>query len=270
MTEFVRSADGTRIAFDIEGDGPPVVLIGGAMQFRAFDPDTVQLAHRLAARGFTVVNYDRRGRGESDAGPVGALGSEVEDVAALVDRVGGRAALYGSSSGAVIALWAAQAGVGAARLALWEAPLPPEGQGDGGETHRGLRDRIAAGDHEGAVEFFMRDMPPEWLAGSKASPAWPVMVGIAPSLVADAAALTKAQEAPWAEQWSAVDVPVLAIVGEQTLPIFPPAADALAAALPHARTGTVAAADHRWQLDAMADTLAAFLAEDGPGATGHR
>ncbi|MEV7231119.1 MULTISPECIES: alpha/beta fold hydrolase [Polymorphospora] len=261
MTEFVTSADGTRIAFDVEGDGPPVILIGGAMQFRAFDPDTVQLAHRLAARGFTVVNYDRRGRGESGAGSVGALESEIDDLAALVGRVGGRAALYGSSSGAVIALWAAQAGVGATRLALWEAPLALEGQGDGGETLRGLRERIAAGDHEGAVEFFMRDMPPEWLAGSKAGPAWPVMVGIAPSLVADAAALTRAQEAPWARQWSAVDVPVLAIVGERTLPLFPPAAAALVAALPRARRVTVPGTDHGWQLDAMTDTLAGFLTD---------
>ena len=67
MTEFVTSADGTRIAFDREGAGPPVILIGGAMQFRGFDPATAEMAHLLAGHGFTVVNYDRRGRGESPA-----------------------------------------------------------------------------------------------------------------------------------------------------------------------------------------------------------
>jgi pimeloyl-ACP methyl ester carboxylesterase len=170
MTEFVTSADGTRIAFDIEGEGPAVILIAGAMQFRAFDPTTVELAHQLASRGFTVVNYDRRGRGESGSENAGVLDREVEDVAALVERVGGRAALYGSSSGSAIALWAAQAGVGATRLALWEPPLTLEGEGDGGEFYRGLRARVEAGDNDGAVEYFMRDMPPEWLAGSKASP----------------------------------------------------------------------------------------------------
>ena len=67
MTEFVTSADGTRIAYDVEGSGPPVILIGGAMQFRAFDPITSEMAQHLADHGFAVVNYDRRGRGESPA-----------------------------------------------------------------------------------------------------------------------------------------------------------------------------------------------------------
>jgi pimeloyl-ACP methyl ester carboxylesterase len=261
MTEFVTSSDGTRVAFDTEGDGPAVILIGGAMQFRAFDPTTVELAHRLAGRGFTVVNYDRRGRGESGSDNAGSLDREIEDLAALVERVGGSAALYGGSSGGVIALWAAQAGVGATRLALWEAPLALEGQGDGGDEYRGLRTRIEAGDHEGAVEFYMSGMPPEWLAGARAGPAWPLMVGIAPSLLADAEALARAQEAPWAQQWSLVDQPVLAIVGEQTLPIFPPAAEALVAALPNARSVRIPAEDHQWQPEVMVETLAGFLGE---------
>src|SRR5215207_3891789 len=89
MTEFVTSSDGTQIAFDRLGSGPSVILVGGAMQFRAFDPQTGQLAERLAERGFTVVKYDRRGRGESAGRGPYVLDSEIADLEALITEVGG-------------------------------------------------------------------------------------------------------------------------------------------------------------------------------------
>ena len=85
MTEYVTSADGTRIAYDVEGSGPPVILIGGAMQFRGFDPVTIEMAHELAGHGFTVVNYDRRGRGESPADAPITLAQTIDDLRALTD-----------------------------------------------------------------------------------------------------------------------------------------------------------------------------------------
>lgn len=258
MSEFVTSKDGTRIAFDRVGDGPGVILVAGAFQFRAFDEPTVELAGQLAEEGFTVINYDRRGRGESGPTGAGSLEREVDDVAALVEHVGGSAALYGSSSGAAIALWAAAYGVGVSALALWEPPLSLDE--DGVEFAAELQQVIDSGDHERAVEFFMRDMPPEWLEGSKASPAWPVMVGIAPSLAGDAAAMARSQAGePWSDRWGSVKMPTLVLTGEQTLPIFPPAAEALVAALPNARHETIAAADHSWQPEVMTRVLAEFL-----------
>src|SRR5690349_10078765 len=102
MTEFVTSADGTRIAFDREGAGPPVILIGGAMQFRAFDPATVEMASLLAGHGFTVVNYDRRGRGESPADAPITLDQTIDDLRALTELLTEGAddavALFGNSS----------------------------------------------------------------------------------------------------------------------------------------------------------------------------
>src|SRR5215204_6963298 len=111
MTEFVTSSDGTQIAFGRLGSGPSVILVGGAMQFRAFDPQTGQLAERLAERGFTVVNYDRRGRGESAGRGPYVLDSEIADLEALITEVGGPAALFGSSSGGAICLAAAATGL---------------------------------------------------------------------------------------------------------------------------------------------------------------
>ena len=136
MTEFVTSADGTVIAFDRTGEGPPMILVGGATQFRAFDVTTIELAHQLAARGFTAVNYDRRGRGESTDTPPFAIEREIEDIDALVAEVGGSAALYGSSSGAALCLWAAATGVAVTKLVLWEPPLSLPGEGDDGEIGR--------------------------------------------------------------------------------------------------------------------------------------
>lgn len=112
----VVSADGTEIAFEQSGSGPAVVLVASALADRS---DTARLA-ALLARHFTVINYDRRGRGASGDAPAYAPDREIEDIAALVEHVGGSASLFGSSSGAVLALRAAAAGVNVERLALYE------------------------------------------------------------------------------------------------------------------------------------------------------
>ena len=65
----VTSKDGTKIAFDKTGSGPAVIIVNGAMQYRAMDPGMARLAD-LLSKDFTVYNYDRRGRGEStDSAP---------------------------------------------------------------------------------------------------------------------------------------------------------------------------------------------------------
>ena len=110
MSSFATSRDGTRIAYTREGSGPPVILVGGAMQFRGFDPNTAAMATLLAAQGFTVVNFDRRGRGESAQTPSFTLADTIEDLRALTGVAGAPAALFGSSSGGSICLAAAAAG----------------------------------------------------------------------------------------------------------------------------------------------------------------
>src|SRR5690242_5615718 len=117
--DTVASADGTMIAFDRYGEGAPVIMIVGAFNTRA---QTEALARALAPR-FTAVNYDRRGRGDSgDTAPY-TVEREIGDIAALIQRAGGSAALFGHSSGATLALRAAATGLPVTHLVLYEPPF---------------------------------------------------------------------------------------------------------------------------------------------------
>jgi pimeloyl-ACP methyl ester carboxylesterase len=121
ITSTVTSKDGTKIAYDKMGHGPAVILVAGALCSRSFWSGP-ELA-KLLAHGFTVYNYDRRGRGESDDTKPYAVAREIEDIEALIDEAGGSASLYGHSSGAALALEAAIRLVKKVKkLALYEAP----------------------------------------------------------------------------------------------------------------------------------------------------
>ncbi len=120
MTQ-VQSKDGTKIAFDQSGEGLPIILVGGALQYRAIDPRTAQLAV-LLAENFTVFHYDRRGRGDSGDTLPYAVEREIEDLEALINAAGGSARVFGMSSGAVLALRAAVS-LNITHLALYEPPF---------------------------------------------------------------------------------------------------------------------------------------------------
>src|SRR5215831_6847519 len=213
--ETVTSRDGTTIAFDRSGDGPPVILVGGATQYRAFDPSTAGLAALLAGR-FTVLNYDRRGRGDSGGTEPYAVEREVEDLDALITHAGGSAALYGSSSGGNLALEAAARGVGATKLALWEPnflvddsrpPLPDDYVAQ-------LEERVAAGRRGDAVEYFLTTavgLPAEYLGPMRESPMWAGMEQVAHTLAYDGRVVNgfKLQ----ADQVAAVATPTLVMDG---------------------------------------------------------
>src|SRR3982074_942816 len=92
----VRSKDGTEIAFERSGDGPTLILMGGAFAGRGGPAD---YAATLAPR-FSAVAYDRRGRGDSGDAPAYAVEREVEDLEALIDAGGGTAFGPGMASGA--------------------------------------------------------------------------------------------------------------------------------------------------------------------------
>jgi pimeloyl-ACP methyl ester carboxylesterase len=183
--ETVRSADGIPIAFDRGGDGPALVLTMGAFCDRT---STTSLA-ALLATNYTVYEYDRRGRGSSGNSPVYSIEREVEDLAAVIGAAGGRAYVFGHSSGGALALEAAARGVPITKLAVWEPPYTADNVGDGGSSEM-LEDvggRVAAGDNDSAAEVFISrtGTPPEVLESIKRSPAWPRMRDLAPTLLYD-------------------------------------------------------------------------------------
>ncbi|WP_350347752.1 alpha/beta fold hydrolase [Agromyces sp. G08B096] len=263
MTEYVTSADGTRIAFDREGAGPPVILVDGAFQFRAFDPATAELQRLLAERGFEVVRYDRRGRGESPADPPITLAQTLDDLRALVDELtegtDDAVALVGNSSGGSIALAAAAAGLPVSKLVVFEVPLDEELGTDGADSLAGLREHLAAGDADATIRYFMHGMPPEWVEGARRSDAWPVMTGLAASLEPDTESLAWTQSAARSALWAGIAAPTLVLVGTETLDVMRPAAESLVANLPHAELREIEASDHRWEPRSMALTIAEFL-----------
>ena len=149
----VISPDGTPIAYEQTGSGPAVILVGSALADRS---DTRKLAALLAAQ-FTVINYDRRGRGDSGDTQPYAVEREIEDLDALIRAAGRAASVFGSSSGAVLALRAAAAGLPIERLALFEPPfrLDLDDGALSADYEARLADLLAAGRRGDAVSLFM-------------------------------------------------------------------------------------------------------------------
>ncbi|GIF77958.1 alpha/beta fold hydrolase [Asanoa siamensis] len=187
----VTSADGTTIAYERSGTGPAVILVDGAMCYRASGPMRGLAA--VLSPAFTVYAYDRRGRGASgDTAPY-AVAREIGDLRALVAEAGDGVFAYGISSGAALLLHAAAAGVPFGGLALYEPPFVSEV--DGGTWSRDYTRRLAAlldaGRDGDAIELFMTSvgLPAEMVAGMRTQPFWPMFESIAPTLAYDNAVM---------------------------------------------------------------------------------
>lgn len=182
MPPIAASPDGTHIAYEHQGTGPTLILIDAAGQFRANSP-LDELATLLAG-DFTVVRYDRRGRGASTDTQPYAPEREVEDLAALIDAIGGPAALYGYSSGCLVALHASAAGLPLRRIALLEPPIEPAHDDPG---QRAFTTRLRGLTGAEAVEFFMAGIgvPESVLAGMRDTPYWSAMVSVGATLAYD-------------------------------------------------------------------------------------
>jgi pimeloyl-ACP methyl ester carboxylesterase len=237
----VTSADGTPIAVEVAGSGPAVVLVGGAFN----DRTTVAGLAAALQDSFTTVVYDRRGRGDSGDTPPYAVQREVEDLRAVTGSVDGPVALLGHSSGAILVLEAALAGVPARRLVAYEPPwLSAPGVTDpiGPDELSAL---VQRGDRDGAVEAWMTrviGLPPGAVAGMRESPAWGWFTGLAHTLPYDMA-VTGGHEVP-AARLAAIDVPTLVVDGGNSPAEMRGAAAGAAAAIPGARYETVAGEDH--------------------------
>ena len=149
----VRSADGTAIAYEDVGAGPPLVLVHGSVSDRTYwAPVVPALAER-----FTVMSIDRRGRGDSGDAPSYAVEREAEDIAAVVDAVGEPVHLVGHSYGGLCALESAPRTANLAALTLYEPAIVAGGTiPEDLVTH--LDALIAAGERDAAVELMMGEL----------------------------------------------------------------------------------------------------------------
>ncbi len=265
----VTSTDGTNIAYDRVGSGPVAILVNGALGDRKLDRRfklMTGISERLADR-FTVINYDRRGRGDSnEAGPF-VVEREVEDIAALIEAEGGSASLFGFSSGGALALRAAGAGIGVESVAAYEVPYmvdrderrPPADYG------RRVDELIAAGNRNGAVKHFMRaamGMPSPVVAVMRLMPMWKDMAANAHTLPYDWAALGEhnMQGDPLQpEEFASVTVPALVVYGGKSPGNLRKGSEALAAVLPDAQLRVLEGIGHNLKVDAIAPVLEEFL-----------
>ncbi len=260
--QLVRSHDGTSIAFEQSGAGPAVILVNGALADHS--AGTV-LAALLASR-YTVISYDRRGRGASGDTPPYAVAREVEDLAAVLAAAGGSAFVFGHSSGAVLALEAART-LAFQKLALYEPPfmvdhsrqLPPD------DYVARLAGLVAAGRRGDAVEFFMTravDVPPEMVAQMRQSPVWwAEMEAMAPTLPYDGAIMgdTMRGSPQPLQRWASVTLPTLVMDGGASPDWARTAVQATVDALPHAQRRTLPGQTHGVTPEALAPVLEEFF-----------
>jgi pimeloyl-ACP methyl ester carboxylesterase len=235
--DHVTSADGTTIAYERSGDGPPVVIVNGAFSTAR---DAAGIAEALVAAGLRAVVYDRRGRaGSGDVAggtPIADVPSrEVEDLRAVVDAVGDNVAVLGHSSGAVLVLTAASHGLEARHLFLSE---PPFRFGDGepaADLPTRLQAMVDAGDGAGAVSTFQREgvgLPEVVVDQIRQSPIFDGLVALAQSTVYDATITRDVSTPPSA--MTSVTVPVTILCGTDTFPMLVTASERLATAMPTA------------------------------------
>ena len=255
--ETVTSRDGTAIAFDRMGDGPPVVLVSGGSVDRM---SNAPLAGVLA-RDFTVFNYDRRGRGPSGDTQPYAIQREIEDIEAVIGAAGGSAFLYGTSSGAALALEAAAKLPGVTRLALWEPPyIRDENARPPKDTVQQYERMVSEGRRGDAVEYFMTQvvrMPPEFAGWARTQPWWAGQEAIAHTLAYDGRIMGD-YSIP-VELAARVSVPTIVIAGEKSFPFMRETAQILAGALPNGENATLEGQEHNVDPNVLAPVLTDFF-----------
>jgi pimeloyl-ACP methyl ester carboxylesterase len=256
----VVSADGTKIAFDQAGEGPPLILMVGAFNDRSTG---ALLAEALASR-LTVVNYDRRGRGASGDTQPYAVEREVEDLDALIREVGGSAQVFGYSSGANLALEGAARGLNITKLALYEAafiigndvPRPPK------DMAAQLAALVSSDRRGDAVELFQMKLvgiPEQVVAQMRHAPFRPALEATAHTLVYEASIVGDLTLPVM--RLRSIKAPTLAIYGGASPAFMANAARAIADAIPNGQARALDGQSHDIVPAALAPVLLEFLVD---------
>lgn len=257
MDKKTTSRDGTSLAYRRTGAGPAVILVSGAMSTGA----TVAPFGGPLADRFTVVSYDRRGRGGSGDTRPYDVAREVEDLAALVEAVGGEASLYGHSSGGAMVLAAAASGLPLRGVAVYEVPYAvyEGGAKERAEYTDSLTEALEHGRRGDAVELFLRltGLAEEMIQGARQSPMWAGMEALAPSLAYDDAVMGGGLVPR--DLLASITVPVLSLGGGASPDWMREAARTVAESVPQGTYRVLEGQSHMVDPQALAPVLTEFF-----------
>ena len=254
----VISADGTRLACYRGGSGPPLVLQPGAL----CDHTCWQPLWPFLSPYFTLVAFDRRGRGASAAGPEYAIEREVDDLCAVLEAAGERPHLFGHSAGAILSLEAASRGAAVASLMLYEPPVPTPGAQPSVSQQIAARagPLVAAGDPAEALRYFFRfaaNLSDDDIRRLEAEPRWADQLKMVPTLLQDVE-IAQAYVID-RDRLASLQLPVLLLLGEASPDWMNASVRAVASALPRARVETLAGQGHLALFSSPATLATALL-----------
>lgn len=259
----VTSKDGTVIAYSQVGQGPTLILVDGALCYRQFGPSQ-DLAAKLSPH-FTVITYDRRGRGESGDTQPYAVEREVEDLAALIEAVGDTAYVAGQSSGAGLAIEAANRLPTITKLALYEAPYVVDDTGKPITPAflASLKEAVTQNQRSKAVKLFMKQVgtPGFMLTIMPLFPMWSKLTAVAHTLPYDISTIVVyGTGKPLPETLgSSIKAPTLVMDGGKSPTWMRHAMQALAQTLPNASYRTLPEQTHMVKAEALAPVLVEFF-----------
>jgi pimeloyl-ACP methyl ester carboxylesterase len=253
----ITSKDGTTIAYDKKGQGPVIILVLGALNRRS---QGKKLTDLLSDR-FTVVSYDRRGRGDSTDTLPYSTDKEVEDIEALIDEVGGSTYLYGHSSGCVLALMAAkELGSKVKGLALYELPYnaDPAGQTASAAYRKELKKLLGEDKYGDAIALFVKSVgvTDKQIAAMRRLPMWKGLTAMAPTLAYDTIELI--EQYPTIKVKS-INTKALIMYGADSPVFMENTAQKLSQTMPHAKLRSLEGQIHDVKATVLAPVLAEFF-----------
>lgn len=213
---YVTSKDGTKIAYDLLGSGPVLIFITGAICHRNFKP--VMDDAKCFSREFTVINYDRRGRGDSENNLPYAKDKEVEDIEALINSVEGKVFLYGHSSGAVLALEAAlRLKNKIDKIFIYDPSYVHDTaqKNEYGQLVETVNSLITKKDYSGALRSFLTGigMPKFFIFLLPLFPGWKKLKALAPTLAYD---MDMTKDTPPLERLREISLPIKIAYGQKS------------------------------------------------------
>jgi pimeloyl-ACP methyl ester carboxylesterase len=258
----LKSKDGTQIAFEKTGTGPAIIIVNGALSYRAVYDDKSLMS--ALSKNLTIYTYDRRGRGESTDTKPYSVEREIEDIEALIKDAGGSARLYGVSSGAALSLLAA-ARLGKTKipqLVLYEPPYGSNSDKDKqnfADQRKRVDELIKTGKRGDAATFHFKAIgtPPDALEELRKSPQWPLMESVEHTLAYDYAILNDG--AIPVDAAKSATMPALVMNGDKSLEFMSEVAKNLSQIMPNAQWKTLKGQTHQASPEVIASVLKEFF-----------